>query len=97
MGTSYYCDEFKRDLEQQITVRGYLVSEAALRLGVSSRSLYKWLKLFGEPMAKARAGASDRGARYKKTVTGRGPPVRGINGRAALDGLKGRCRLLLVR
>ena len=64
MGTSYYCDEFKRDLEQQITVRGYLVSEAALRLGVSSRSLYKWLKLFGEPMAKARAGASDRGARY---------------------------------
>lgn len=66
MGTSYYCDEFKRDLEQQITVRGYLVSEAALRLGVSSRSLYKWLKLFGEPIAKARAGASDRGARYKK-------------------------------
>jgi transposase len=53
MGTSNYSDEFKRDAVQQITVRGYPVREVARRLGVSSHSLYKWLKLFGEPVAKS--------------------------------------------
>jgi transposase len=53
MGTSNYSDEFKRDAVQQITVRGYPVREVAGRLGVSSHSLYKWLKLFGEPVAKS--------------------------------------------
>ena len=55
MGTSNYSDEFKRDAVQQITVRGYPVREVALGLGVSSHSLYKWLKLFGEPVAKSAA------------------------------------------
>lgn len=53
MGTSHYSDEFKRDAVQQITVRGYPVREVARRLGVSSHSLYKWLKLFGDPVAKS--------------------------------------------
>lgn len=53
MGTSNYSDEFKRDAVQQITVRGYPVREVARRLGVSSHSLYKWLKLFGEPVARS--------------------------------------------
>jgi transposase len=56
MGTSNYSDEFKRDAVQQITVRGYPVREVARRLGVSSHSLYKWLKLFGEPVSKSAAG-----------------------------------------
>ena len=55
MGTSNYSDVFKRDAVQQITVRGYPVREVARRLGVSSHSLYKWLKLFGEPVAKSAA------------------------------------------
>ena len=79
MGTSNYSDEFKRDAVQQITVRGYPVREVARRLGVSSHSLYKWLKLFGEPVAKSvgvdheaenrrlkRELARDRGARHSK-------------------------------
>lgn len=53
MGTSNYCDEFKRDAVQQITVRGHAVREVSRRLGVSSHSLYKWIKLFGEPAPKA--------------------------------------------
>ena len=53
MGTSNYSDEFKRDAVQQITVRGYPVREVARRLGVSSHSLYKWLKLLGELVAKS--------------------------------------------
>ena len=49
MGTSHYSDEFKRDAVHQITVRGYPVREVSRRLGVSTRSLYKWMKLFGDP------------------------------------------------
>ena len=48
MGTSNYSDEFKRDAVHQITVRGYPVREVSRRLGVSTHSLYKWMKLFGE-------------------------------------------------
>ena len=46
MGTSNYSDEFKRDAVNQIRVRGYPVREVSQRLGVSSHSLYKWLRLF---------------------------------------------------
>ena len=53
MGTNYYSDDFKRDAVHQITVRGYLVREVSQRLGVSTHSLYKWVKLFGEAPAKA--------------------------------------------
>lgn len=53
MGTSNYSDDFKRDAVHQITVRGYPVREVSQRLGVSTHSLYKWVKLFGEAQAKA--------------------------------------------
>ena len=62
MGTSNYSDDFKRDAlhplsgsgltanhEKKITVRGYPVREFSRRLGVSTRSLYNWMKLFAEP------------------------------------------------
>jgi transposase len=53
MGTSNCSDEFKRDAVQQIRVRGYPVREVSQRLGVSSHSLYKWMRQFGEPAPKA--------------------------------------------
>jgi transposase len=53
MGTNNYSDEFKRDAVQQIRVRGYPVREVSQRLGVSSHSLYKWMRQFGEPAPKA--------------------------------------------
>ena len=52
-GQSNYSDEFKRDAVQQIRLRGYPVREVSQRLGVSSHSLYKWLKLFADPAPKA--------------------------------------------
>ena len=52
MGTSNYNDEFKRDAVHQIMVRGYAVREVSGRLGVSTHSLYKWIKLFGDPEPK---------------------------------------------
>lgn len=53
MGTSNYSDEFKRDAVHQIKVRGYPVREVSQRLGVSTHSLYKWMKLFEEPASKS--------------------------------------------
>ena len=71
MGTSNYSDEFKRDAVQQITVRGYPVREVSRRLGVSSHSLYKWLRLFAEPAPKL--GSIDHEAenrRLKRELAG---------------------------
>ena len=44
MGKSNYSDELKRDAVHQIAVRGHPVREVSRRLGVSTHSLYKWLK-----------------------------------------------------
>lgn len=52
MGTSKYSDAFKQDAVHQIAVRGYPVREVSRRLGVSTHSLYKWMKLFAEPASK---------------------------------------------
>ena len=52
MGTSKYNDDFKRDAPHQITVRGYPVREVSGCLGVSTHSLYKWMKLFADPAQK---------------------------------------------
>ena len=52
MGTSNFCFEFKRDAVHQISVRGYTVRVVSRRLGVSTHSLYKWKKQFGDPATK---------------------------------------------
>ena len=68
MGTSNYSDEFKRDAVHQITVRGYPVREVSRRLGVSTYSLYKWLKLFGEPVAKPGVDHEAENRRLKREL-----------------------------
>ena len=45
MGTSNYSDEFKWNAVRQITLR-----EGSRRLGASTHSLFKWIKLFGDPV-----------------------------------------------
>jgi transposase len=45
MGKPNFSEDFKRDAVHQITVRGYAVREVSERLGVSTYSLYKWMKL----------------------------------------------------
>jgi len=39
-----YTDEFKAEAVKQITERGYSVAEVSDRLGVSTKSLYLWLR-----------------------------------------------------
>ncbi len=47
MSGKRYTEEFKVEAVKQITERGYLVSEVAERLGVTSHSLYNWRKKYG--------------------------------------------------
>ncbi len=54
-----YTDEFKSDAVKQIVERGYSVTEISKRLGVSSHSLYKWVKEFGGGREKRSAGEVD--------------------------------------
>jgi transposase len=44
MSSQRYTPEFKDEAVRQIIERGYSVSEVSQRLGVSSHSLYKWVK-----------------------------------------------------
>ena len=49
MGRAKFSDDFKRDAVHQIVERGYPVAEVSKRLGVSTHSLYLWLKKFSKP------------------------------------------------
>ena len=44
MSHQRYTPEFKDEAVRQVTERGYKVVEVAARLGVSSHSLYKWVR-----------------------------------------------------
>ena len=44
MSRQRYSPEFKDEAVRQIIERGYSVTEVSQRLGVSSHTLYKWVK-----------------------------------------------------
>ena len=44
MSSKRYTLEFRAEAIRQVTERGYPVQEVAGRLGVSTNSMYKWLK-----------------------------------------------------
>lgn len=44
VASKQYTDEFKAEAVKQVTERGFAVAEVAKRLGVSSHSLYQWLR-----------------------------------------------------
>lgn len=66
MGTSNYSDDFKRDAVHRITVRGYPTREVSRRLGVSTHSVYKWMKLFSVPASKVSSVDHEAGNRRLK-------------------------------
>jgi len=45
MTKARFTEEFKEEAVKQVIERGYSVSDVAKRLGVSSQSLYKWVKI----------------------------------------------------
>ena len=44
-----FTDEFKRDAVAQVVDRGYPVREVAGRLGIITKSIYTWHRLFLRP------------------------------------------------
>ena len=44
MSNRQYTDEFKAEAVKQVTERGFRVADVAQRLGVSTHSLYEWLR-----------------------------------------------------
>jgi len=50
-----YTPEFKDEAVRQVTEKGHSVQEVAARLGVSSHSLYKWVKAVAPDKDEQRA------------------------------------------
>jgi len=55
---SRYTEEFKRDAVAQVTDRGHSVGDVSARLGVSTKSLYDWIKQFSKPASERSEEAS---------------------------------------
>jgi transposase len=49
MTSKRYTEEFKIEAVKQVTDRGYSVAEVAERLGMTTHSLYAWMKRYLEP------------------------------------------------
>ena len=47
-----YSDEFKQEAVNQVSVHGYSVADVSERLGISTKTLYGWLKRFSKPTEK---------------------------------------------
>ena len=47
-----YQDEFKQEAVNQVIVHGYSVAEVSDRLGISTKSLYDWIKRFSRSPKK---------------------------------------------
>ncbi len=93
MGRSNYSDDLKRDAVHQITVRCYPVREVSRRLGVRRHSLYKCMKLFGEPAPKPGVDHEAENRRLKRELA-RMTEERDIlkKGEACPPLVRGQCR-----
>ncbi len=60
MSSKRYPDEFKIEAVRQVTDRGYSVSQVADRLGVTTHSLYAWIKKFGPDAQQHQTKADDQ-------------------------------------
>lgn len=60
MSGKRYPEEFKLEAVKQVTERGYTVREVAERLGVTDKSLYEWVKCYGEESGQQRTISSQQ-------------------------------------
>jgi transposase len=65
MSNKRYPDEFKNEAVKQVVDRGHSVADVASRLGMTTHSLYAWIKKFGSDSAEHRAKA-DEAAEIKR-------------------------------
>ena len=60
MGTKRYTDTFKLEAVRQVTEGGHGVYDVSNRLGVSSKSLYNWIKAYGPLSSATQAARSEQ-------------------------------------
>lgn len=65
MSRKRYPEEFKVEAIKQISERGYSVVEVSQRLGVTTHSLYAWLKKYG-PQSERHQAKADEQAELKR-------------------------------
>ena len=69
MGQSRFTEDFKTDAIKQITERGHSISDVSQRLGVSTHSLYAWIKRnAGSPSAAVKDDQSAEIRRLKQEL-----------------------------
>jgi len=64
MGKPRFTEEFKTEAIKQITERGHSVADVSQRLGVSTHSLYAWMKLYSSPATNLKQ--SDQASEIKR-------------------------------
>lgn len=65
MSSKRYPDGFQIEAVRQVTDRGHSVAQIASRLGVSTHSLYAWIRMFG-PEADQHQAKADEQAEIKR-------------------------------
>lgn len=60
-----YTEEFKKDAVYQVTDRGHSVGDVSHRLGVSTKSMYDWIKLYSQP-DRQRQEAADQSVEIRR-------------------------------
>lgn len=65
MSTRRFTEEFKVEAVKQVTERGYPVAEVSKRLGVSTHSLYQWVRQCKVPESE-RLATKDQHAEIKR-------------------------------
>ena len=72
-----YTDEFKQEAVNQVVVHGYPVSEVSERLGMSTKSLYVWIKRFSNSLSSGERieirGLGSFNLHYHPSRSGRNP------------------------
>jgi len=69
MSAKRYTEEFKIEAVKQVSERGHPVAEVAARLGVTSHSLYQWIKRYSLPEVE-REAAKDHQAEIRRLTIG---------------------------
>ncbi len=66
MSGKRYTDEFKIEAVRQVTERGHRVVEVAERLGITTHSLYSWIKKFSSPKTMALSPEVEHSAEVRR-------------------------------
>ncbi|KGI78506.1 transposase [Oleiagrimonas soli] len=65
MSGKRYTEEFKIAAVKQVTERGHRVAEVAARLGITTHSLYAWIRRYGETNGAVH-GSSEQAAELRR-------------------------------